>query len=164
MSASLAGPEEILRRLSDALRQKVFPALLSYLQNQPSVNEKNLDQLVLDFLSTCSNPISSGYTIQFHSPYDDLAYRPATGRTNHDFVCKGRYKPTHTPISVWVNNKLGNLDASRRNDVTTYNNLLRLYLNADYARFYTSDLPLGYRCYPAPPQKPGSRSIRHLSD
>lgn len=142
MSASSAEPEEILRRLGDALRQKVFPALLSYLQKQPSVNETNLDNMVLSFLSAYPNPISPGYTIQFLQPYD-LAYRPATGRTHHDFVCKGLYKPTHTTITIWVNNKLGNLAASRRNNVTTYNNLLRLYLDAPYARFHTPSLPSG---------------------
>jgi len=140
VSASLADPEEILRRLCDALRQKVFPHVLSYLQKQPSVNEANLDKLVLDFLSTYRNLTLSGYTIQFLPPYDP-AYRPDTGRTHHDFVCKGLYRPTSMPVTIWVNDKLGNLDTPRRNDVTTYNNLLRLYLEAPHARIRTPSLP-----------------------
>ncbi len=145
MTAPPSEAGEHLRRLSEALREKVFPELLLHLQGQPTINEKNLDAQVRNFLLPYSKPILSKYNIQFLAPYDP-AYRQVTGRTHHDFVCKSVYQDratnTATPITIWVNNKLGNLTNSKgRNDVTTYNNLLRLYLDVPYKRLLEPSLP-----------------------
>jgi len=63
--------------------------------------------------------------INFSEPRNDI-YRFEGGRTPYDLLIFG--KIDEKGFKIFLNNKLGDLESGARNDVTTYNNLLRLYL------------------------------------
>jgi len=63
--------------------------------------------------------------MKFSKP-KDIIYSSESGRTPYDILCSGNIKGKK--FEVYINNKFGDLYSKDRNDVTTYNNLLRLYL------------------------------------
>ena len=62
----------------------------------------------------------------------DTIYKIEKERTSYDLLPYG--KINNKKFKVFINNKFGNLYSKARNDITTYNNLLRLYLNIDQQR------------------------------
>ncbi len=56
----------------------------------------------------------------------DSIYRPQGGRTPYDLLLYGRIDGL--PLTAFINNKYGRIRSGSKNDITTYNNLLRLYL------------------------------------
>jgi len=71
------------------------------------------------------------FKLRFSEPRD-VIYKAEKGRTPYDILSYG--KINNKKFKVFINNKFGNLHSKARNDITTYNNLLRLYLNIDQQR------------------------------
>jgi hypothetical protein len=94
------------------------------LKNKELTN-KNLDNEVLYVLKE-RKYLYNDIKITFSEPIDSI-YKTEAGRTPYDLLCEGKIKDKN--FSIYINNKLGNLKSNARNDVTTYNNLLRLYLD-----------------------------------
>ncbi len=90
------------------------------------VTDRNLDEKVQEFLK--DRPVKEsgeqGVEIIFSPPEDDI-YTVEGGRTPYDLLISGKVRGTS--FKIFLNNKVGNLHSSARNDTTTYNNLLRLY-------------------------------------
>ncbi len=110
-----------LKILSRKLRA-IFKEVARDLKNK-NVTDRNLDELVLDALKNRAVEIEN-IKINFSEPVDDI-YRPEAGRTPYDLLCHG--KINNKPFKIFINNKFGSLKRNNKNDVTTYNNLLRLY-------------------------------------
>jgi len=89
-----------------------------------NITDRTLDSIILKTLKNYE--ISEKYIeIKFSEPRDTI-YRVEAGRTPYDLLSYG--KINGKKFFVFINNKFGNLNSNARNDVTTYNNLLRLYL------------------------------------
>jgi len=110
-----------LKILSNELRS-IFKEVAKELKNK-NVTDRNLDKLVLETLRDKTVKMEN-LEIRFSDPVDDI-YRPEAGRTPYDILCYG--KINGKPFRIFINNKFGSLSRSNKNDVTTYNNLLRLY-------------------------------------
>ncbi|GAB6101632.1 hypothetical protein JCM16138_08550 [Thermococcus atlanticus] len=111
-----------LKILSDELRG-ILGEVAEELRNK-NVTDRNLDDLVLEALR--DKPMKKeGIKINFSDPVDDI-YRVEAGRTPYDLLCHGEINGR--PFRIFINNKFGSLGKNNKNDVTTYNNLLRLYL------------------------------------
>ena len=86
------------------------------------ITDRNIDDKVMEFFRHSIE--KEGIKINFSEPRNDI-YRFEGGRTPYDLLIFG--KIYEKDFKIFLNNKLGDLE-SARNDVTTYNNLLRLYL------------------------------------
>lgn len=112
-------------RLREIFIKEVFPNLKG-----KNLTDRNLDEEVYKFLKDY-HIFERGLEINFSEPKDTI-YKTEGGRTPYDLLCYGKVKGKD--FNVFINNKLGDLKSSTRNDVTTYNNLLRLYLGVSEQR------------------------------
>lgn len=103
----------------------IFKEITKKLLIKRSLTDRNLDFYVLNFLKDKAGK-ANNIKISFSKPKDKI-YDAEAGRTPYDFLCFG--KINKIPFKIFINNKLGNIKSSARNDITTYNNLLRLYLD-----------------------------------
>jgi hypothetical protein len=103
-----------------------------------NISEKTLDDEVLNILKNTEFSLGETLNISFSEPKDEI-YRAEAGRTPYDLLCYG--KINKKDIKFFINNKLGDLFNNRRNDITTYNNLMRLYLGISKQRL-TSEIKI----------------------
>jgi hypothetical protein len=105
--------------------QMVFKRLKS-----KNIAEKSLDKEVLWILENYEI-IKENLKLKFSEPKDEI-YKAEKGRTPYDILCYG--KINKKDVKIFINNKFGNLYSNARNDITTYNNLIRLYLDIKQQR------------------------------
>lgn len=117
---------KINRYLKDLLKElkNIFSYVFNELKNK-EFNEKTLDTKVLNLLKEFKIK-RKNLEINFLKPQDTI-YKAEAGRSPYDILCAGIIEKRN--FKIFINNKLGNLKSNTRNDTTTYNNLLRLYLN-----------------------------------
>jgi hypothetical protein len=77
-------------------------------------------------------------TLKFSEPKDEI-YKAEKGRTPYDILCYGKINKKN--LKIFINNKFGDLYSIARNDITTYNNLIRLYLDIRQQRL-KSKIPI----------------------
>ncbi len=131
-----------LEILANKLRQ-IFKNVFENLKNKELTN-KTLDSEVLNELKNF-NILEDHLEIKFSEPQDSI-YSVEGGRTPYDLLCFGKINGKE--FKIFINNKFGNLYSNARNDVTTYNNLLRLYLGITRQRLtskITIDVELIYK-------------------
>ena len=75
--------------------------------------------------------IKENLKLKFSEPKDEI-YKAEKGRTPYDILCYG--KINKKDVKIFINSKFGNLYSNTRNDITTYNNLIRLYLDIKQQR------------------------------
>jgi hypothetical protein len=117
-----------IKELAGILRnafQMVFESLKS-----KNITEKSLDKEVLWILENYEI-IKENLKLKFSEPKDEI-YKAEKGRTPYDILCYG--KINKKDVKIFINNKFGNLYSNTRNDITTYNNLIRLYLDIKQQR------------------------------
>lgn len=114
---------EELYLLAEKMRKEVFNNTYKKLKDT-KLNDRTLDAEVLDVLKNFEIS-EEKLKIKFSKPEDPI-YKAEAGRTPYDLLCKG--KINEKEFTIFINNKFGRLDSKTRNDITTYNNLLRLYL------------------------------------
>ena len=113
---------EELKKLAEKLR-KIFIGVEKKLKGK-ELTDRTLDREVLSILKKFE--ISrDNIEIRFSEPKDNI-YRAEAGRTPYDLLSYG--KINGKKFLIFINNKFGDLYSNARNDITTYNNLLRLYL------------------------------------
>ena len=120
-----------LQLISDILRQELKKVAKKLYMEK--VSDRTLDEKVFEKLSPeiKRKRRNISITMQFLPPADEL-YRVEGGRTPYDILVRGNIDDI--PFKIFLNNKYGTIftksgkPSSTRNDVTTYNNLLRLYL------------------------------------
>ena len=95
-----------------------------------NLTDRTLDNEVLDVLKEFEIS-EEKLEIKFSEPKDSI-YRAEAGRTPYDLLCFGRINGKN--FIIYINNKYGNLQSNTWNDITTYNNLLRLYLGISKQR------------------------------
>jgi hypothetical protein len=88
------------------------------------VTEKSLDEEVLRVLRSYVID-KENLRLNFSEPKDEV-YKVEKGRTPYDILCWGNI--VKKDFRILINNKFGNLYSKSLNDVTTYNNFIRLYL------------------------------------
>lgn len=111
-----------LKILANRLRE-IFKDVFKNLKGR-ELTDRTLDNEVLNELKNFEIS-QSDLEIKFSEPKDNI-YKAKAGRTPYDLLCFGRIK--EKKFFIFINNKFGDIRSSTRNDVTTYNNLLRLYL------------------------------------
>jgi hypothetical protein len=111
---------EIFRHVYERLRDK-------------DVSEKTLDGEVLNVLTNTEFSLEKilKISMSFSEPKDEI-YKAEAGRTPYDLLCYGKINKKE--FKIFINNKFGNLFSNARNDITTYNNLIRLYLGISKQR------------------------------
>ena len=114
---------EILREIFE---KEVFSKLLD-----KDIDEKSIDEEILKLLEDktfeCGDKEKTiKITLSFSKPKDKI-YKAEKGRTPYDILCYG--KINNKNFKIFINNKFGDLYSFARNDITTYNNLIRLYLD-----------------------------------
>ena len=117
-----------LKLLTEKLR-KIFSKVFDELKDKNLTN-KNLDEKVLEVVKKYGIS-QKNLEIKFSEPKDET-YKAESGRTPYDLLCFGKVNGKN--FTIFINNKLGNLNSNARNDITTYNNLLRLYLGTSKQR------------------------------
>jgi hypothetical protein len=95
------------------------------------ISEKKLDSEVLTVLKNTEFSSRKTLKISFSEPKDEI-YKAEAGRTPYDLLCYGEINKKE--FRIFINNKFGNLFSNARNDITTYNNLIRLYLGVSKQR------------------------------
>ncbi|WP_292460890.1 hypothetical protein [Methanothermococcus sp.] len=133
---------EELKILSERL-EEIFHKVYEILKNK-ELTDRTLDYEVLNILKKYEIA-EDNLKIKFSEPNDEI-YSVEGGRTPYDLLCYGKINKKE--FVIFINNKYGNLNSTARNDVTTYNNLLRLYLGIDKQRLtskITIDGDLIYR-------------------
>jgi hypothetical protein len=110
----------LANRLKTIFNKEVFNEL-----KNKDITEKSLDKEVLKALKEFMI-IEKNLELKFSKPKDEI-YKAEKGRTPYDILCYG--KINGKDFKIFINNKFGNLYSNARNDITTYNNLLRLYLD-----------------------------------
>ena len=109
---------ELVGRLRSVFRM-VFNKLKS-----KTMTEKSLDGEVLRVLKDYS-VTEKHLKLKFSEPKDEV-YKVEKGRTPYDVLCYGNI--VGKDFRIFINNKFGDLYSKSLNDITTYNNLIRLYL------------------------------------
>jgi hypothetical protein len=111
---------EIFRHVYERIRDK-------------DVSEKTLDGEVLNVLTNTEFSLEKilKISMSFSEPKDEI-YKAKAGRTPYDLLCYGKINKKE--FKIFINNKFGNLFSNARNDITTYNNLIRLYLGISKQR------------------------------
>jgi hypothetical protein len=117
-----------LKILAERLR-KIFAKVYEQLKDI-TLTDRTLDSKVLNVLKDVEIS-EKDLEIKFSKPIDSI-YRSEAGRTPYDLLCFGKINGKE--FKIFINNKLGDLSSNTRNDITTYNNLLRLYLNISKQR------------------------------
>ena len=112
-----------IKELAGILRN-VFQMVFERLKSK-NITEKSLDKEVLGILENYEIT-KENLKLKFSEPKDEI-YKAEKGRTPYDILCYG--KINKKGVKIFINNKFGNLYSNTRNDVTTYNNLIRLYLD-----------------------------------
>jgi hypothetical protein len=112
-----------IKELIGILRN-VFQMVFERLKSK-NITEKSLDKEVLWILENYEI-IKENLKLKFSEPKDEI-YKAEKGRTPYDVLCYG--KINKKGVKIFINNKFGNLYSNARNDITTYNNLIRLYLD-----------------------------------
>lgn len=117
-----------LKLLAEKLK-KVFSKVFDELKDE-ALTDRDLDKKVLKIVK--KHEISKkNLEIKFSEPKDEI-YKVEGGRTPYDLLCFG--KVNGKKFIIFINNKFGDLYSNARNDITTYNNLLRLYLGISKQR------------------------------
>ena len=116
------GTSNELKILAEKLRE-IFKDVYNKLKDK-DLNDRTLDKEVLKIVGKIKI-IEEKLEIRFSEPKDPI-YRAEAGRTPYDLLCYGKINRKN--FMIFINNKFGDLFSEARNDVTTYNNLLRLYL------------------------------------
>jgi len=117
-----------LKILAEILR-KIFREVYDKLKDK-KLNNKILDEEVLKIVENIEIQ-KENLEIKFSEP-EDTIYTTEGGRTPYDLLCYGKINGKE--FKIFINNKFGDLFSKTRNDVTTYNNLLRLYLGISTQR------------------------------
>jgi len=117
-----------IKELTGILRN-VFQMVFERLKSK-NITEKSLDKEVLGILENYEI-IKENLKLKFSEPKDEI-YKAEKGRTPYDILCYG--KINKKDVKIFINNKFGNLYSNTRNDITTYNNLIRLYLDIKQQR------------------------------
>jgi hypothetical protein len=117
-----------IKELTGILRN-VFHMVFERLKSK-NITEKSLDKEVLGILENYEI-IKENLKLKFSEPKDEI-YKAEKGRTPYDILCYG--KINKKDVKIFINNKFGNLYSNTRNDITTYNNLIRLYLDIKQQR------------------------------
>jgi|Deesub1362B_J571_1020462.scaffolds.fasta_scaffold00003_365 hypothetical protein len=120
-----------------SIRRAIYQELEDFLLNIDfrEISDRNIDHILLRYFEGQKlKRTINGYDIEFMflEPRDTI-YRAEGGRTPYDILINGRID--NCPFMIFLNNKVGNLESSARNDTTTYNNLIRLYLGINRQRF-----------------------------
>ena len=103
----------------------LFEEAASTLLKDKDLSDRKLDAKAMELLK--SKSIKTGAVkINFSGPKDTM-YNAEAGRAPYDMLIFGFIEGV--PFKIFLNNKLGNIRGTTRNDTTTYNNLLRLYLD-----------------------------------
>ncbi|MHA1222289.1 MAG: hypothetical protein ACTSP3_03300 [Candidatus Heimdallarchaeaceae archaeon] len=110
--------------------QSIFVKVTNELSPNSSINDKNLDGYVLNLINSYLHQTEE-IKVKVSEPVDDI-YKSSAGRTPYDILIFGDIE--NIPFKILLNNKYGEIDSNRRNDTTTYNNLLRLYLDIQKQR------------------------------
>jgi len=113
----------LLGKIANQLRD-IFTIHVTQKLKKEHLTSANIDEKVLHILSKFSFH-GKGMHISFSQPQDDI-YNAEKGRTPYDLLCRGEIK--NVSFNIFINNKLGNIESKAKNDITTYNNMLRLYL------------------------------------
>jgi len=116
------GTSNELKILAEKLRE-IFKDVYNKLKDK-DLNDRTLDKEVLKIVGKIKI-IEEKLEIRFSEPKDPI-YRAEAGRTPYDLLCFGKINGKN--FMIFINNKFGDIFSEARNDVTTYNNLLRLYL------------------------------------
>lgn len=111
-----------LEELADELK-KIFDEVFKKLRGK-KLNDRTLDNEVFNVLQNCKIS-KDNLKIEFSEPQDSI-YKAESGRTPYDLLCFGEINGKK--FKIFINNKFGDIDSNTRNDITTYNNLFRLYL------------------------------------
>jgi hypothetical protein len=111
-----------ISELAGILRN-VFHMVFGKLKSK-KVTEKSLDEEVLRVLRSYVID-KENLRLNFSEPKDEV-YKVEKGRTPYDILCWGNI--VKKDFRILINNKFGNLYSKSLNDVTTYNNFIRLYL------------------------------------
>jgi len=117
-----------IKELTGILRN-VFQMVFERLKSK-NITEKSLDKEVLGVLENYEIT-KENLKLKFSEPKDEI-YKAEKGRTPYDILCYG--KINKKGVKIFINNKFGNLYSNTRNDITTYNNLIRLYLDIKQQR------------------------------
>jgi len=117
-----------LKILAKKLRE-IFDKVYDKLKDR-NLTDRTLDNAVLDVVKEFEIS-EEELEIKFSEPKDSI-YRAKAGRTPYDLLCFG--KINGKKFIIFINNKFGDMYSSARNDITTYNNLLRLYLDISKQR------------------------------
>jgi len=125
-----------LKILSGKLRD-IFREIYNKIKNDENINDRNLDDKVLSLLKDYTIS-EENLKIKFSEPKDEI-YSYEGRRTPYDLLCYGIINGKN--FLIFINNKFGDLKSNTRNDVTTYNNLLRLYLGIKRQRL-TSEITI----------------------
>jgi hypothetical protein len=117
-----------IEELATILRD-VFLMVFEKLKGK-GITEKSLDNEVLRVLKNFEIS-KENLKLKFSEPKDEI-YKAEKGRSPYDILCYG--KINNKNFKIFINNKFGDLYSNTRNDITTYNNLLRLYLDINKQR------------------------------
>lgn len=134
----------LLQPLLNALRDFFQDKIASHLARIQDLGDRTLDEKVLEAIHKLSLPSSHKISFRF-SPPQDPKYRAEKGRAAYDILCWGKVESV--PFQVFINNKFGNLKSSARNDITTYNNLIRLYLSIQVSRLSPDKIELDKKSF-----------------
>ncbi len=118
-----------LEILANQIR-KIFGYVYEKIRDK-SISEKTLDVEVLNALKNTEFSLEKKLKILFSEPRDQI-YRAESGRTPYDLLCYGEINKKE--FKILINNKFGNLFSNAKNDITTYNNLIRLYTSGEKFR------------------------------
>lgn len=117
-----------IKILSGKLRE-IFDNVYDKLKDK-NLTDRTLDDEVLKVLKDFEIS-EEELEIKFSEPRDSI-YKAEAGRAPYDLLCFG--KINEKKFKIFINNKFGDLNSSARNNITTYNNLLRLYLGISKQR------------------------------
>ena len=117
-----------LKILSDELR-KIFSKVYEKIRDK-NISDRSLDSEVLAILESVKLiHKDKDLEISFSEPNDEI-YK--TDRAPYDLLCYRKISGNR--FSIFINNKFGNLFGNSKNDIKTYNNLIRLYLGVSKQR------------------------------
>ena len=125
----MANNTELLK-ISKTLKDLFERTVWEQLKKSEAITDRTLDIEVLECLKNFKID-KPNFKLEFSKPID-VIYKAEKGRTPYDILSYG--KINNKKFKVFINNKFGNLYSNARNDITTFNNLLRLYLNIDQQR------------------------------
>ena len=108
----------------------IFDEVVKELTNETDLTDRTLDDKVLNILKDKSVE-NDNIKMHFSEPMDEK-YTSKGGRSPYDLLIYGTVNGI--PFKIFLNNKFGKLNSNSKNDTTSYNNLLRLYLDISEQR------------------------------